>query len=445
MMIETLDALARLDYPRFEVLVIDNNTKDPAVWQPVEEHCKKLGSRFRFFHVSPLAGFKAGALNFALRETSPAAYVVAVIDSDYKVNRRWLKDLVPDLLKDKIAIVQAPQDYRDADENAFKAMIYAEYRGFFYIGMVTRNERNAIIQHGTMTMVRKDVLQRLDGWAEWCITEDAELGLRVFEQGLGATYIPTSYGQGLMPDTFTDFKKQRFRWAFGAVQIMRRHLSSLLRGGSRLTLGQRYHFVAGWLPWLADGVNVIFNLAALAWSAGMLWAPRTVDPPLLIFSALPLTLFVFKLGKLIYLYRTRVGTSIRQTIAAAVAGLALTHTIGVAVLTGLVIKEKPFFRTPKRADTQALLAAINAAREETLMLAALSFTAWAVVTRLGTESLDLLVWAIMLMMQAIPYACSLLLSLISALPRLPAGLIGKSKPMQEEADHLLTNTPAPAP
>ena len=127
------------------------------------------------------------------------------------------------------------------------------------------------------------------------------------------------------------------------------------------------------------------------------------------------------------------------------AGLALTHTIGVAVLTGLVIKDKPFFRTPKRADTQALLAAINAAREETLMLVALTFTAWAVVTRLGTESLDLLVWAIMLMMQAIPYACSLLLSLISALPRLPAGLIGKSKPMQEEADHLLTNRPAPAP
>lgn len=445
MMIETLDALARLDYPRFEVLVIDNNTKDPAVWQPVEAHCKTLGSRFRFFHVSPLAGFKAGALNFALRETSPAAYVVAVIDSDYTVTRGWLKDLVPDLLKDKIAIVQAPQDYRDADENAFKAMIYAEYRGFFYIGMITRNERNAIIQHGTMTMVRKDVLQRLDGWAEWCITEDAELGLRVFEQGLGATYIPTSYGQGVMPDTFTDFKKQRFRWAFGAVQIMRRHLSSLLKGGSRLTLGQRYHFVAGWLPWLADGINVIFNLAALAWSAGMLWAPRTVDPPLLIFSALPLTLFIFKLGKLIYLYRTRVGTSIRQTIAAAVAGLALTHTIGVAVLTGLVIKEKPFFRTPKRANTQALLAAVNAAREETLMLAALSFTAWAIVTRLGTESLDLLVWTIMLMMQAIPYACSLLLSLISALPRLPAGLIGKSKPMQEEADHLLSSSPAPAP
>jgi multisubunit Na+/H+ antiporter MnhB subunit len=47
MLIETLDALAKLDYPDFEVLVIDNNTRDEAVWRPVEIHCAKLGARFR--------------------------------------------------------------------------------------------------------------------------------------------------------------------------------------------------------------------------------------------------------------------------------------------------------------------------------------------------------------------------------------------------------------
>ena len=51
-----------------------------------------------------------------------------------------------------------PQDYRDGGENAFKAMCMAEYRGFFHIGMVTRDQRNAIIQHGTMTLVRRQVL-----------------------------------------------------------------------------------------------------------------------------------------------------------------------------------------------------------------------------------------------------------------------------------------------
>ncbi len=85
MLIETLDALARLDYPRYEVVIIDNNTSDPAIWQPVAAHCRKLGDRFRFFHVDPLAGYKSGALNFALQQTAPEAEVVGVIDSDYIV------------------------------------------------------------------------------------------------------------------------------------------------------------------------------------------------------------------------------------------------------------------------------------------------------------------------------------------------------------------------
>ena len=442
MMIRTLDALAQLDYPRFEVIVIDNNTSDPAVWQPVRDHCERLGARFRFFHEDPLAGFKAGALNLALQHTDPAAEIIAVIDSDYLVHPRWLRDLTPQLLQEKTAIMQAPQDYRDAQENAFKAMCYAEYRGFFYIGMITRNERNAIIQHGTMTLVRKSVLQDVNGWAEWCITEDAELGLRIFEQGFEASYVPTSYGQGLMPDTFTDYKKQRFRWAFGAVQIMRRHAGKLLFGSrGRLTAGQRYHFLAGWLPWIADGINLLFNVGAIYWSLGMLAAPRHVAPPLLIFSILPLALFTFKLGKLVYLYRTRVGATTLQTLAAALAGLSLTHTIGKATLTGFFVKSKPFFRTPKQAHKHALLKALGAAREEALLCMALCLAAFGIILSFGTENLDLLMWTIMLLLQAIPYAAAVIVSTISALPRLPAGWIGETGSMQQAA-HALLDQPA---
>ena len=260
MMIETLNALARLDYPDFEVLIIDNNTKSESVWRPVEAHCLKLGSRFKFFHVAPLKGFKAGALNFALARTDKDAEIVAVIDSDYQVDPNWLKELTGAFVNPKLAIVQSPQDYRDNDENAFKSMCFSEYRGFFEIGMVTRNERNAIIQHGTMTMVRRQVLDDIGGWGEWCITEDADLGLRIFEQGYEAMYLPYSYGRGLMPDTFIDYKKQRFRWAYGAMQILKRHSAELFGvKSSGLTSGQRYHFLAGWLPWVADGFNLIFN------------------------------------------------------------------------------------------------------------------------------------------------------------------------------------------
>jgi len=424
MLIETLDALARLDYPDYEVLVIDNNTRDESVWRPVQAHCARLGPRFRFFHVAPLAGFKAGALNFALDHTAPDAQIVAVIDSDYLVDARWLRDLTPHFQDPRIAIVQAPQDYRDAGESAFKAMCYAEYRGFFHIGMITRNERNAIIQHGTMTMVRRGQLDSCR-WAEWCITEDAELGLRIFEAGFDARYVPESYGRGLMPDTFIDFKKQRFRWAYGAMQILKAHARALFTEGGPLSSGQRYHFVAGWLPWVADGCNLLFNLAALGWSAAMVWAPGRVDAPLVLYSVLPLSLFTFKLAKLVHLYRVRVGANLRQTLAAAVAGLALTHTIGRAAVKGLITNHEPFFRTPKQGRTSGLWHALAAAREETLMMIGLMLAAWAVSYTALPQNAgpDHLAWVVVLLIQSIPYASSLVVSLISAF-RLPARLLG---------------------
>lgn len=438
MLLETLDALARLDYPDFEVLVIDNNTKDAAVWRPVEAHCRALGERFRFFHVDPLAGFKAGALNFALAQTAADVKIIAVIDSDYKVEPQWLADLVPAFSDEKVAIVQAPQDYRDQNESAFKAMCYAEFRGFFHIGMITRNERNAIIQHGTMTLVQRTALERVGGWAQWCITEDAELGLRLFEHGYEAHYLPRSYGRGLMPVTFIDYKKQRFRWVYGAMQILRNHAGALFaRGDTRLTAGQRYHFIAGWLPWLADGLNLIFNLAALCWSIGMIVAPHRIDPPLMMFSVLPVSLFTFKLIKLAHLYVSRVGANIRQTFAAALAGLALSHTIGLAVIKGMITRNEPFFRTPKGTQPHALAAGVAGAAQETLILIAM-LTAVYLLThqiQIGAGLIlgipeefkgpDVSVWVAVLMIQAVPYAAALIMSLISALS-LPARWLGTS-------------------
>ncbi|MCI0505840.1 MAG: glycosyltransferase [Gammaproteobacteria bacterium] len=426
MVIETLNALARLDYPRYEVILIDNNTKDPNVWQPVQAHCAKLGEHFRFFHVDPMSGFKAGALNFALQQTAPEAQIIAVIDSDYTVEPNWLRDLAPAFLdRPRLAIVQAPQDYRDGEQSAFKAMCYTEYAGFFQIGMITRNERNAIIQHGTMTLIRRTVLEEVGGWAQWCITEDAELGLRIFESGYEALYLPKSYGRGLMPDNFADYKKQRFRWAYGSVQIMRRHLNHLMHfSRGPLSYGQRYHFVAGWLPWLADSMNFLFNLAALGWSIAMIVAPRAVDPPLIVFSILPLALFSFKIAKLVYLYRVRIKASVGQTIAAAVAGLALSHTISLAMLSGFITTGKPFFRTPKCAHNAALLKALLDCRDEVILMLALWTTVFGVALRQDVQNLDLLLWIIVLLVQSVPYLAALVVSLISALPSLPARLIG---------------------
>ena len=71
-----------------------------------------------------------------------------------------------------------------------------------------------------------------------------------------------------MPDSFSGYKTQRFRWAYGAVQILKRHWRDLSEG-QNLTRGQRYHFISGWLPWFADAAHIGFTAAAIVWSGAM--------------------------------------------------------------------------------------------------------------------------------------------------------------------------------
>jgi exo-beta-1,3-glucanase (GH17 family)/glycosyltransferase involved in cell wall biosynthesis len=432
---ETLNSLAALDYPELEVLVIDNNTSDPGLWKPVADACAILGPRFKFFHVDHVSGFKAGALNIVLRETDPAAEIVAVIDSDYVVRPDWLRNLVPYFADPKIAIVQAPQDYRDGRQSAFKAMCAWEYAGFFDIGMVHRNERNAIIQHGTMSLIRRSALDALGGWAQWCICEDAELGLRVMEAGYESAYVNHSYGQGLMPDTYSAYQKQRFRWAYGAIQILKRHWRELVGlRPSKLTAAQRYHFVAGWLPWFADALNTAVTVLALIWTVGLVTLPKLFEFPLRFFLCASLGFFALKVGKTLWLYAARVHASAGENLAAALAGLSLTHTIGKAVFSGLFTSERPFMRTPKCEDQPALVRGLLSSREESTILALLALGALAVGFRYGSQDVEAQLWIALLGVQSLPYLASFATAMINALPaRAEAALVTKPAAEYESA------------
>jgi hypothetical protein len=227
------------------------------------------------------------------------------------------------------------------------------------------------------------------------------------------------------------------------MQILRSHASALFASNTRLSTGQRYHFIAGWLPWLADGVNLLFNIAALGWSIAMIIAPHRIDPPLVMFSALPIALFTFKLVKLAHLYVSRVGANLRQTFAAALGGLALSHTIGLAVVKGMFTHNEPFFRTPKGGQPHALSRGIASALQETLFLTALlvvvyfltnQISVWHGVT-LGIpaelQGADVSVWVAVLMIQSVPYAAALLVSLASSMA-LPARWLGSAPGTQTD-------------
>jgi len=417
---ETLDSLAALDYPNFEVIVIDNNTRDPAVWRPVEEHCRQLGPHFRFFHFDVMKGFKAGALNHVLKETAPDAEIIGVIDSDYVVRKDWLKALVPQFDDPRIGYVQAPQDHRDWHDDRFKEMLQWEYAGFFDIGMCTRNEYDALIQHGTMTLVRRSLMEQLDGWAVWCITEDTEFGLRAMEHGYSAAYSRERFGQGLTPDNFSGYKKQRFRWAYGAMQILKGHWRNLLSNRTRLTSWQKYHFCTGWLPWFADALNVVFTVTGILWAVGFLTMPQHIPLPPAVFLVPTLALFVFKLIYSFALYGARVDCSFRQSIGAAFAGLSLTYTVGKAVLYGLFTSKLPFIRTPKMDSRATLGRALAMARDEAVLTGLLLLVAWAVPfhSEIGKKDPTAWLWGVLLLVQSLPYAAAVYVSLVNAIEQM---------------------------
>lgn len=415
MVIETVNALARLDYGNYEVIILDNNTRDPEAWRPVETHCKSLGLQFRFFHFDAVPGFKAGALNRALALTDPKATHIAVIDSDYQVEPFWLRRAMPMFASPAIALVQGPQDYRDAGENIFKAMAYEEYRGFFHIGMVERNEHNAIIQHGTMTIVTKNALEEVGGWSEWCITEDAELGLKLFEAGYEAAYIPQTMGAGLEPDTLEAFMSQRYRWVYGAMQIMKRHAREIFLGGSGLSWEQRYQFLSGWLPWISDGLGMIVTCAALIWTLLMWVAPSYIDVPMPALSAAAMALFATKLIKTLLLYPPKVRSGVKGALLASVAGLSLTHAVGKAVWSGLLTSNQPFLRTPKCTDPAQFSQALRVVWQETLLLVGLLAAMVSMGFDRGFEDPAVSLWMVMLGVQSLPYAATFVTASISAI------------------------------
>ncbi len=412
---KTLEALAKVDYPNFEVLVMDNNTKDDAVWMPVKEDCERLGERFRFFHLENWPGFKAGAINHALEQTAPDAEIIALIDSDYVLSPDWLKSMVPYFDNPQVGFIQSPQDYRDRHQSTFKEFSYWEYAGFFNIGMVQRNEYNAIIQHGTMTMIRKSALIEVGRWSEWCICEDSELGIRLYEAGYDSVYVKDSFGKGLMPDTFSGYMTQRFRWVYGAMQIIKAHWRSFLPTSKKLTAAQKYYFIAGWLPWFSDALALVFTIASLIITVLIRFASHP-ELPSIVFLMPTVGLFAFKIIRGLWLYQARVPCSVGHSFGAALSGLSLTHTVALGTIQGLFTSGKPFMRTPKYESQGALFSGLRVIQQELLLLILLG---WGIFEISKLEYLDNLngkLWMAILAVQAVPYFATLVTTLISIAP-----------------------------
>ncbi len=406
MVIKTIESLAKLSYINFEVIVVDNNTKDEAKWKPIEQYMSTMPDHFHFYHLPQWPGFKAGALNFALGKTDPVAQVIGVVDADYVVTPDWLSDLVPHFKEENVAVVQAPQAHREWENNFFRRMSNWEFEGFFRIGMHHRHERNALIQHGTMTLIRREPLVQSGAWSEWCICEDTELGLRLLENGYELRYVDDTFGRGLTPSDFKALKSQRSRWAFGAMQILKHHLPKLL-GKSSLTFGQRYHFLTGWFSWLGDALQLIFTFGSIGWSIAMIAFPKDFSLPVSIMIAPILCFLIIKAALGPILYRKTMNCEWKDIFGASLASLGLSHAIARGIIMGIIQKKGVFKVTTKGKVTTKKLAILSPIIEEVVLLVALVICAVAMTATRGIGNFDAQLWVALLALQSLPYLSAL--------------------------------------
>lgn len=403
--IQTIQSLLSLDYDSFEIIVMDNNTRDPNLYRPVADFCAGFPDKVIFLHKDHLDGFKSGALNYALKHTNPNATIIGIVDSDYVVNPDWLKDLTPYFSNLEIAAVQAPQSYRDWEDSQLSTMMRDEYEGFFKIGMPLRSQNNSLILHGTMLLLCRKSLEKVGGWAEWCLTEDTELGLRFLLDKKKTIYTPNVYGTGLVPSSSLAFLKQRFRWVHGAMSILIRYRRDFLGIRSRLSITQRISFLTGWLPWIVDIFSPLFTLVGILSTYFYLKSHLYFPPAELAFPFL--FYFVFRFMNSLVTYRVRVPITWKRVILSSIAGIGLTWVIAGGAILGLFLSKTPFYRTQKTKGTTD-----NVARSQFwsffetrlplyigLLLIALSLS---LLMKYGLRNIDTSVWSLSLIILSLP-------------------------------------------
>ncbi|MGJ4919987.1 glycosyltransferase [Bradyrhizobium oligotrophicum] len=409
MMKQTLDALARLDYPNYEVVCIINNTPDPAFWQPIQDHCRMLGERFKFINAEKVKGFKAGALRIAMERTAVDAEIIGIIDADYVVTPDWLSDLVPAFADPTVGLVQAPQEHRDEDLSLMHYIMNGEYAGFFDIGMVQRNEENAIIVHGTMCLIRRAAMDMAGGWSSDTICEDTDLGLAIQELGWQTHYTATRYGSGLLPDTYEAFKKQRHRWAYGGFQIVKKHWQRFLPGRSRLTADQKREFSLGWLNWLgAESLGVVVAILNLIWTPIVAFAGIAIPDKILTIPIL--AAFVVSLAHFLILYRLRVAVKPWQMLGAMVAAMSVQWTVSRAVAQGLITEHLAFARTSKGGLSRMSIE--FQAFWEAVIGALLLIGATILIVTNTLQITELYIFAAVLILESLPFLSAVAIALL---------------------------------
>ena len=264
--LKLIENLGQMDYPtnRLEVLIL--------VEEDDEETLSALRasdppSQFKIVVIPPAEPrTKPKALNFGL--TLARGEIVAVYDAEDMPDVLQLRRAVVALSRygPEVGCVQAQLSYKNATQNIITRWFTIEYAmwfSFFLPGLVTLNA--PIPLGGTSNHFRRAALRALGGWDPYNVTEDCDLGIRMFRARYEIKVLESVTLEEANSD-FVNWVKQRSRWYKGYLQTFLIHLRAprqLKREIGFKGIGHLCAFVGG-TPILAV-VNPFFWTITLIW------------------------------------------------------------------------------------------------------------------------------------------------------------------------------------
>ena len=278
----TLAGCAKIRYPH-RTYVLDDGGR---------EEVRVLAANFNCEYIARPTheGAKAGNLNYALRRTN--GELIVTLDADHIPLPGFLDETIGFFNDQTVAVVQGPQLFYNLDSFEHESSDWHEQKFFFHVILPGKNRTNSAFWCGTPSVLRRSAIESIGGIAEETVTEDLHTSIRLARRGYRVVYIDRPLASGLAPATPKDFLAQRFRWAQGAMQVLRKDNPLWGRG---LTLGQRVSFFASMetyfdalqkLTLLAIPILVLLTGAlpinTLSWSFWVRFTPYMI----LTFSAL---------------------------------------------------------------------------------------------------------------------------------------------------------------
>ncbi len=259
-------ALSKLDYPaeRLEIrlLIEADDHQTMAAAEQLE-----LKPPFRIFPI-PVSEprTKPKACNVGLEDTD--ADLTVIYDAEDRPDPDQLRKaaLGFEQLPTDVVCLQAKLNFYNPTRNLLTRWFTAEYALWFDLCLPALDTLQAPIPlGGTSNHFRVQALLDIGGWDEYNVTEDCDLGLRLFMDGWRTRMLDSTTWEQACPN-FGFWIRQRSRWVKGYCQSYLVHTRNLFRTSRRLGLinSLHFHLLIGGTPF-SQLVNPFYWALAVVW------------------------------------------------------------------------------------------------------------------------------------------------------------------------------------